>query len=85
MEKFHLIAQSLEELIDATVLSAGQGFQVLLGSDFKQAFDILPAQFPLLDEATESLGLHEDLQEASQAFRGDSFSEGFSLQAPLLA
>lgn len=31
------LTQSLEELIDTTVLSAGQGFQVLLGSDFKQA------------------------------------------------
>lgn len=42
-------------------------------------FGILPAQFPFLDETTESLGLHEDLQEAPKALRGDSFSEGLSL------
>lgn len=32
------LTQTLEELIDSAVLSAGQGFQVLLGSDLKQTW-----------------------------------------------
>lgn len=50
-------------------------------------FGILPAQLPLLDEAPERLGLHEDFQEPAEALGGDGFAEGLSLQlqGPLLA
>lgn len=46
---------------------------------------VLPAQLPLLGEAPEHLGLHEDLQEAAEALGGDGFAEGLALQGPLLA
>lgn len=50
-------------------------------------FGVLPAQLPLLDEAPERLGLHEDLQEPAEALGGDGFAEGLSLQLqrPFLA
>lgn len=48
-------------------------------------FDILPAQLSLLDEASKHLGLHENLQEPTEALGRDSFAEGLSLQGPLLA
>lgn len=48
-------------------------------------FGILPAQLPLLYEASKCLGLHEDLQETAEALGGDSFAEGLALQGPLLA
>lgn len=48
-------------------------------------FGILPAPLPLLDEAPERLGLHEDLQEPAEVLGGDGFAEGLSLQGPLLS
>lgn len=42
--------------------------------------EALSAQIPLLDEAGEHLGLHEHLQEPSQALGSDRFAKGLALE-----
>lgn len=40
----------------------------------------MPVEFPLLDEPTKHLGLHEDLQEAPHGLRWDRFTETLPLE-----
>lgn len=82
------VAESCSHLCPLSLLISpwGMGTSGCLSPKHEDAltFGILPAQLPLLDEAPEHLGLHENLQEAAQALGGDCFAEGLSLQGPLL-
>lgn len=42
--------------------------------------EALSAQIPLLDEACEHLGLHENLQKPPQALGSDRFAKGLALK-----